>query len=351
MDWTSPMQQTFKFYQVDPNTWKDMRLIDSVTGCTINRDLSNDSLGSATIDTTEVMGECYIRVYLVATQNGITETIPLGTFLVQTPSVGYNGKRTSISMDAYTPLIELKGNPPPIGYSLLKNTPIMSTALSLCSEHLRAPVIGTDNSELLQTDFVANLDDNWLLFIKDLIAVAKYRFGLDELGKVMFEPEQDAAALRSVWTYDDGNSSILLPNIQNNRDLYGIPNVVEVVYSTGNGYMSSRVVNSDENSPVSTVTRGREVVYRESSPNLVGIPTQKQIDDYAVQLLRNLSCLEHTITYSHGYCPVRIGDGVTLNYERAGLINVRAKVVSQSIKCTTGCIVEETAVYTTKLWR
>lgn len=351
MDWTSPMQQTFKFYQVDPNTWKDMRLIDSVTGCTINRDLSNDSLGSATIDTTEVMGECYIRVYLVATQNGITETIPLGTFLVQTPSVGYNGKRTSISMDAYTPLIELKGNTPPIGYSLLKNTPIMSTALSLCSEHLRAPVIGADNSELLQTDFVANLNDNWLLFIKDLIAVAKYRFGLDELGKVTFEPEQDTAALRSVWTYDDGNSSILLPNIQNSRDLYGIPNVVEVVYSTGNGYMSSRVVNSDENSPVSTVTRGREVVYRESSPNLVGIPTQKQIDDYAVQLLRNLSCLEHTITYSHGYCPVRIGDGVTLNYEKAGLVNVKAKVISQSIKCKTGCTVEETAVYTTKLWR
>lgn len=351
MDWTSPMQQTFKFYQVDPNTWRDMRLIDSITGCTINRDLSVESLGSATIDTTEVMGECYIRVYLVATQNGITETYPLGTFLVQTPSVGFNGKRTSISMDAYTPLIELKGNPPPLGYSLLKNTPIMSTALDLCSENLRAPVIGADNSELLQTDFVANLEDNWLVFVKDLIAVAKYRFGLDELGRVIFEPEQDTAALRSVWTYDDGNSSILLPNIQNERDLYGIPNVVEVVYSTGRGYMSSRVVNNDENSPVSTVARGREVVYRESRPNLVGIPTQKQIDDYAVQLLRNLSSLENTITYSHGYCPVRIGDGVTLNYEKAGLRNVKAKVISQSIKCKTGCTVEETAVYTTKLWR
>lgn len=351
MDWTSPMQQTFKFYQVDPNTWKDMRLIDSITGCTINRDLSNESLGSATLDTTEIMGECYVRIYLVATQNGITETIPLGTFLVQTPSVGFNGKSRSISMDAYTPLIELKGSPPPIGYALLKQTPIMSTATSLCSEHMRAPIVGIENDEKLQADFVANLNDTWLLFVKDLIAVAKYRFGIDELGKIMFEPEQDTAALRSVWTYDDGNSSILLPDIQDSRDLYGIPNVVEVVYSTGTGYMSSRVVNSDPNSPVSTVSRGREVVHRESNPNFGGIPTQTLIDDYATQLLRELSCLEHTITYSHGYCPVRIGDGVTLNYERAGLINVKAKVISQSIQCKTGCVVEETAVYTTKLWR
>ena len=188
-------------------------------------------------------------------------------------------------------------------------------------------------------------------FLTDLIFNAKYRFGLDELGRVIFEPEQDTASLRSVWTYNDDNSSILYPDITNERDLYGIPNVVEVVYSTGVGYMFSRIVNDDENSPVSTVSRGREVVYRENNPNFAGVPSQEYIDNYATQLLRNLSCLEHTITYKHSYCPVRIGDCVTLNYKRSGISNIKAKVISQSIKCETGCPVEETAVYTTKLWR
>lgn len=351
IDWHKSMQQTFEFYVVDPNTWKDSEQIRTVTSCTINRDTSSSTLGSAVIDCTEALEECYIRIYLVATQNGAKERFPLGTFLVQTPSIGFDGKVSSSSMDAYTPLIELKGSMPPIGYSLLKDHAIMDIAATLCRENMHAPVIAADSSETLTRDFVANLDDTWMTFISDLVANARFHMGLDELGQVIFEPDQDIGSLRPVWTYTDDNTSILYSDISDERDLYGIPNVVEVVYSTYEGYMSSTVVNDDVNSPVSTVNRGRVVTYRETNPNFGGVPTQAQIDDYAVQLLRNLSCLEHTITYSHSYCPVRVGDCVLLNYKRAGFENVKAKVISQSIKCETGCKVEETAVYTSKLWR
>lgn len=345
------MKQTFEYYTVDPNTWKDDKPVDMVESCTINRDKSNETLGSATIDIGEELDECYIRTYLVASQNGETQKVPLGTHLVQTPSVKFDGKRKNISMDAYTPLIELKEAPPPIGYSILKDQQIMPVAVSLCRENMRAPVVEAKSTEKLYADFVSNLDDTWTTFISDLVSYAKYELGLDELGRVIFEPVQDVAALQPVWTYNDDNSSILYPSITDERDLYGIPNVVEVVYSTDAGYLFSRVVNDDENSPISTVNRGREIVYRDSNPSVTGNPTQDYLDDYAYQLLRSLSSLEHTITYTHGYCPVRIGDCVLLNYERAGLKNIRAKVTSQSIKCVTGCPVEETAVYTTRLWR
>ena len=351
IDWTKSMKQTFEYYTVDPNTWKDDKPVDMVESCTINRDKSNETLGSATIDIGEELDECYIRTYLVASQNGETQKVPLGTHLVQTPSVKFDGKRKSISMDAYTPLIELKEAPPPIGYSILKDQQIMPVAVSLCRENMRAPVVDAKSTEKLYADFVSNLDDTWTTFISDLVSNAKYELGLDELGRVIFEPVQDVAALQPVWTYNDDNSSILYPSITDERDLYGIPNVVEVVYSTDAGYLLSRVVNDDENSPISTVNRGREIVYRDSNPSVTGNPTQDYLDDYAYQLLRSLSSLEHTITYTHGYCPVRIGDCVLLNYERAGLKNIRAKVTSQSIKCVTGCPVEETAVYTTRLWR
>lgn len=350
-DWTKSMQQTFEYYVVDPATWHDSKRIDGIKSCVINRDSSSDTLGSASIDCNEELDECYVRTYLVAIQNGITDRVPLGTHLIQTPGIKFDGKASSISLDAYTPLIELKGSPPPIGYSLLKGQNIMDVAYSLCGENMRAPVIKAESNEKLNNNFVANLNDNWLTFNRDLIANAKFHFGLDDMGRVLFEPEQDIASLRSKWTYDDGNSSILRPDMSRERDLYGIPNVVEVVYSTNVGYISARVVNNDESSPISTVNRGREVVHRETNPNFSGVPTQEVINKYAVQLLRNLSCLEHKITYTHGYCPVRVGDCVTLNYERAGLHNVRAKVISQTIRCETGCQVEETAVYTTKLWR
>lgn len=350
VDWHSTMGHTYEFYVVDPVTWKDKTILDTITSCTINRDLSNDTLGSATIDSTNVLDECYVRVYLVVTQNGVSTKVPLGTYLVQTPYINHDGKVTSVSMDAYTPLIELKGNHPPIGYSLLKGQTIMNVASRLCEENLRAPVVAIDTEKELTSDFVANLTDTWKSFLTDLISIAKYQFGLDEMGRVIFEPVQDIKSLRPVWTYNDDNSSILYPDFKNERDLYAIPNVVEVVYSSGSGYRTSRIVNDDPNSPVSTVSRGWEKLYRDTNPNFSGVPTQRDLDEYAKQLLRNLSSLEHTVTYKHGYCPVRVGDCVLLNHKRFDLVNVKAKVISQSIKCETGCPVEETAVYTTNLW-
>lgn len=350
-DWLSSMQQTFEYYIVDPGTWKDMKLIDTVKSCTITRDAEAETLGSATINVHESVGECYIRVYLVTIQNGIRERHPLGTFLVQTPSISFNGRLQDISMDAYTPLLEFKETPPPLGYSIFKNANIMDMAYRLARERARAPVVKTDCSELLAMDFTANTDDTWLTFLTDLIANAKYEFALDELGRILFSPKQDTASLQPVWTYNDDNSSILYADISVDRDLYGIPNVVEVIHSNGAGYYFVRAVNDDSNSPTSTVRRGREIVHRVSDPDLVGDPTESQVQDYANQLLRELSVLEYTVSYTHGYCPVRLGDCVRLNYSRAGITDVKAKVISQSIRCEPGCPVTEKAVFTAKLWR
>lgn len=350
-DWTKSMQQTFEYYVVDPGTWKDKSLIENVKSSSIDLDSEADTLGSALIDVNELLGECYIRIYLITIQNGVREKHPLATVLVQTPSSSFNGKVREVSMDAYTPLLELKEDMPPLGYSLLKGDNIMDKAYLLCSEHMRTPVVKAQCDETLTYDFVAETDDNWLTFIRDLIANAKYEFTLDEMGRTLFSPKQDIASLQPVWTYNDDNSSILYPDLSLDHDIYGIPNVVEVLYSNGNGYYYSRAVNDDENSPTSTVNRGREIVHREMNPDLSGEATQKQIDEYAVLLLRNLSSVEYTITYTHGYCPqVRVGDCVRLNYTRAGLSNVKAKVISQNIKCEPGCPVTEKAVYTTKLW-
>lgn len=350
IDWTASMQQVFEFYIVDPNTWMDKKLISDVKSCTINRDTKAETLGSATFDIADLVGECYIRVYLVASQNGVKEKFPLGTFIVQTPSTNFDGKVQGISMDAYTPLLELKESPPPLGYSLLEGENIMDMAYKLTREHVRAPVVPTTCDTTLFTDFVSDPSDTWITFISDLIANAKFIFSLDEMGRILFSPKQDTASLQPVWTYNDDNSSILYPEITLDRDLYGIPNVVEVIYSNGAGHYYARVVNDDSNSPISTVSRGREIIHRVTDPDLIGDPTENQIQEYAERLLRELSALEYTVTYTHGYCPVREGDCVRLNYKRAGITDVKARVISQSIKCEPGCQVTEKAVFTTKLW-
>lgn len=350
-DWTKGMQQTFEYYEVDPNTWLDKRKLITVTSCSINRDEDNETLGSATIDATEEFGEIYVRVYLVTIQNRIEEKFCLGTFLIQTPHNKYNGKTYYISHDAYTPLLEYKDPLVPLGYSFPKGANIMSTVYSACFDVGRIPVVAGSSDITFADDFVADPNDSWLSFLSDAIANAKFSFGLDDTSRVVFVPNTDIASLQPRWTYNDDNSSILYPDISKERDLYGIPNVVEILYTDGNnGPVYKRIVNDDPDSQTSVVNRGREIIHRDTSPAFNGAPMDKEIEEYATNVLRNLSTLEYKVTYKHGYCPVRVGDCVRLNYEKAGLVDVKAKVISQSITCRPGCPVEETAIYTIKMW-
>lgn len=365
-DWTKPMeQQTFEYYIVDPNTLADVKRLDNVKSASFSYDSDSETLGSATIDVTETVGEDYIRCYLKTIQNGITEKHPIGTVLVQTPSSSFDGIIRNVSMDAYTPLIELKEKQPPLGYAIRKGTRIMDAAYDIVSKNARVPVnkieplivknsngdIVEDKSPKLQHNFVANTGEHWLDFVRDLIGNANYELRLEPTGHVLFSPKQELDSMQPVWTYSDDKSSILHPEITMDHDLYGIPNVVEVMYSYGNSYWYSVVKNEDPNSPTSTINRGREIVYRDTNANFYGYATQEQVDAYAKRLLKALSTIEYKISYTHAYCPVRVGDCVRINYTLAGMTNIKAKVISQSIKCEPGCPVSEKAVFTAKLWR
>ena len=362
-DWTKSMKQSFEYYTVDPTSLADIDKIGTITSASFDRDSTAETLGSATIDAIESTGETYIRCYLNTLQKGIAEKFPIGLVLCQTPKTSFDGIVRNVSMDCYTPLIELKEKKPPLGYTIRKGSNIMDAAYRIISENARVPVNkvehtyeknsdGTlnDTSPTLYTDFVANTDDTWLSFIIDLISNAKYELELGERGDILFSPKQDIDSLQPVWTYNDDNSSILYPDITMNHDMYGTPNVVEVIYSYGNDYKQAVSRNEDINSPISIQNRGREIIQRVTDPNLQGYVTQEQIQTYADQLLKSLSTIEYTVSYKHAYCPVRVGDCVRLNYTKAGLNGIRAKVISQAIPCEPGCPVSEKATFTSKLW-
>lgn len=351
-DWLESMQQSFEYCVVDPVTWRDKQRLTNVKSCSISRSTDSDTLGSANIDVTETVGESYIRIYLVTIQNGLTERHPLGTFLVQTPSSQFDGRVRAVTMDAYTPLLELSENPPPIGYYVAKGSNIMATAYEIVKANVRAPVLPAAKDDELYYDFVADASETWLSFVKDLIANARYSFDLDEMGRILFAPDQDTASLQPVWTYDDGDKSILHMSVSMSHDLYDVPNVIEVVYSKDSENICVIAENTDPDSPTSIQNRGRKITHRITDPDINnGIPDQRQLQEYAERILEEMSTVEYTFNYTHAYCPVRVGDCVRINYSMAGLTNVKAKVVSQNIKCEPGCPVQETAIFTTKLWR
>ena len=351
-DWSRSMQQTYEFMTVNPRTWVDQEKLSDITQATITRDDDDETCSSASIDCDHDLSDTYVRVYLRTVQDNISERIPLGTFLCQTPGQKYDGKKHSMSADGYSPLVELNENYLPYGFAIPKGDNILVRSRQLVRDYLRAPVLDDKSERLLQLDFVSEPSEKVLPFVNDLLANDGRKLGLDEMGRVIFPIQQDITMLEPRWTYTDDNSSILYPEVQLTRDLYGVPNVVEVLYS-GNDVtpIYVRVENNDRNSVVSIPARGREIVHRDTNPDLSGTDlTEPQIEEYAQNLLKTLSSLEYEISYTHGYCPVRVGDCVRLDYRRAGLIGVKAKVTRQIITCTPGCPVQETAVFSRKLW-
>lgn len=352
IDWTKPMSQRFEYYKVSPNLWEDEELLSTVSSGSISRDLGTDTLGSASFTVDEMPPECYVRAYLVCTQNGLTHKECLGTYLLQTPTKRFNGIRKTISVQSYTPLIELKEKYTPICYTINKGSDVVPLMLENLSNNMRAPVV-RDFAKVKLTDYdiIAQPEDSWMQYMVNVLNQNKLGYKLDAYGRFYLYEATPIEAKVPVWYYADNKDSIIYQDITYSQDLYNVPNVYEVYISLPEGTANVRVVNDDPNSPTSTVSRGREIVYRETSPSLTGIPTQVELENYARRRLKELSTITVDVSYTHSYCPVTIGDAVRIDYKAAGLTGIKAIVKSQTIDLSVGCKVSETASFTTTYWR
>ena len=372
VDWTKSMQQTFEFYTVDPNNWYDDEKLENIISCDLTHDLTSDKRGNASITVTESLPESYIRTYLVVAQAGYMHKICLGTYLYMTSSDSFDGMKHNITMTGYTPMVELEEKLPPLGFHIIGITnrkhsgdaPMVTDAIKdIVTTYTRCEI---ENRTVIQkpllNDFVAGTNDNFLTVINNILnasSLQQYILTVDEWGTIIVKDKPVLEDAIPTYIYTDDNSSILLPSLDTNDDIYGIPNVVEVLYTGDKRLPAIRVIvkNEDPTSIVSIPARGRKIAKRFTITNIAApvndyseAAVRAQVIAQAERLLEAASTINKTISYSHGYCDVKVGDTVLINYERAGVTGIRAKVVSQRISCKPGCQVDEQAVYTKKLW-
>ena len=344
-DWTQGMMQTYEYWEVNPDTWGDEKLLDTVTDSTITRDSDDETLGNATFEMDAWEGEKYIRTYLVTQQHGLRERWPLGTHLVQADDQTFDGMRGSTSVQGFTPLKVLVDDCPPISY-YVDSGYATKHAARLMSTYGKMPVGEAFEAGELAEAYVAEDGDTWMSYCNGLLAKGSAHYALDTRGQVVIAPDQNPASLMPVRQFDDSNSSILRPEVKVTSNRPDIPNVVQVVHSTGSGCIIGEAVNDDPNSETSTVTLGRRKLLRVTSPDLPDNPTQADVDDLAKRTLYKEGATVYEITFTHGYVPdVDLGVAVRLAYSAAG-INAVGVVCRQVISCTPGCLVETTAKYT-----
>lgn len=360
IDWHKGYGVSFEFWKVNPLTYKNERLIRTAESCSITRDSALETLGNASLAVADKLeSECWIRVYLIASQFGVSYRECLGTFLAVTPSVTMNGTLQEYSIDLHTPLKELADDGPRDGYPIPKGANAIREVWSLFSRSRVAVDSNTGTATMPRQ--VAAMNDSWLSLAKKALAEVQKELRLDAYGLVSIAPLANASQLAPVWTFADDETSIINSKAELTCDWGEIPNEVRVVLSDSRSdkVLYASACNLSEKSPVSIPSRGRIVSLIEENPEGIEFPDvldestlealQIRLNEYAKRRLKELSNTERRITFTHGYCPVRLGDCIRIRRMANGL-DIKAKVVKQVIDCSTDLTVTTEAVYTEGVW-
>lgn len=341
-DWTKSMQQRFRYYEVDPSTWRDVREIEGVTQCEVTRDIDSDTVESASLTIVGgTLSECVVRAYMECRQGGAWERHGIGTWICQTPKRTWRRGVGELQVSAYSPLLAVADDLPPMFYTVRKGADPAQWAVTALSNGIVDAIPATSDYEL-DENHSCDPGDSWLDLARDMAEKCSMKVNVGPDGRPFLEADKDPSSLSVSWVYEDGSNSILLGGIDDECDWFKLPNVVEVVATSDEHTYVSEAVNDDPLSAISTASRGRRVVERITDPELAQI-TQSAVDRAARKALAEKGGAERRLSYEHGYCPVRLGDCVRIRSQRHG-IDARARVVKQTITLSTGCTVKEEAV-------
>lgn len=350
IDWTASSARTYEFYEVDPVSWADVRKLDSVLSASMTLDREQETFGSGQLELTEEIGERYVRAYAVVEQGGARAKMPVATVLCQSASGSFSGAASTWPVQAYTPMLELAEDKPPIGHFVDKGTDPSKALNDVLALHCRAPRSVPPSAQPLAEDLCAEMDESWLSFASALAAKCGCYLSVDPYGRIVAVPERDPSAMQPVQRFGEDNATVV-GEVTLETDAYGRCNVYESVLTMADGTsITCTERNDNPASPLSTASRGRTVLTRDTSPDvpdgLTAEMAQAHLESYTRRRMSEEAAGEHSVTYRHQWMPhVQVGSCVLLDFPHLG-VRSRAVVSSQSTSCDTGGLVTETAKFT-----
>lgn len=337
MNWNSGYSSLFELKKVDPVSWLDAGSFDFTSG-SINR-TNSGLLESADLSMTENPGECWIRIYLKARQEGGSDRIALFTGLTSTPSRDIDGTRTSYPVEVYSVLKPVADVFVPLGYY----APAGASAGALVADLLKvgaAPVVVDAESPVLidavvSEDDMSRLDMAWLI----LNAVG-WRLRITGDGVVHIAPAADQVSA----VFDTEDNDVIENSITDSQDWFSVPNCIRVI----SGEQHIEFKNEDPDDLTSTETRKKnrggsgEIWMSDKSPTT---GSNESLAEYSIRKLSEAQAPARKISYTRRYRPnVLPGDIVGLHFPVIG-IDDTFKVESQTVELAYGCRTKEEVTY------
>lgn len=303
MDWRKGFSSKYYVTILDRDTWRDLRRIE-ITGGTIKRE-DSDLRESADIDCSNYTdtSEQLIRVWMDAKQNGDSVHIPLFTGIATSPERKINGNSATQTLQCYSILKIAQDILLPRGWYAptgINGGALIKDLLSV----LPVDISVAENSPGLKSAIISESKENRLSMTDKILDSINWRMKIDGYGNISIEPYDD----KPMATFDALNNDVLEQSLSVSYDWYNVPNVYRAVID--DSYSIAR--DDDPNSPLSTISRGREIWYEDSS---VYLQENETLAEYAYRMLASVQQLATTVSYSRRFNPdVGVLDIVKIGY-------------------------------------
>lgn len=357
-DWTKPFEAAYSWWRVprssfDPDfsagffdTGYETERVDNITSGRIEVNNDTKTFETATVNCVGPLdvGTDLLRCHMTATfEDGTTEDVVLGTFLVNVPArdvhgsyeeceARLDGRLMELADDAFESVYVIpKGRNGASYYARVVRNCGLTFAEDDWPTDLPYKAMDTmfafgltadsDEPGGSKLDFIAALNELW-----GCRAPKTDEYGrIEHLAPVNYESEP-------VWSFVEGINATFLSDATDERDATKVCNVVRAIYENEESTVVGIAVDDDPESPYSTVTLGRRKVATYSYQDTV---EQSVADATAQQLLETNQSIVHRVTIKHVWCGARVGDIVELRYPSAG-ISGKFAIRTQTIEVGSG---------------
>lgn len=338
MDWSKGYNARYYATIVDRKTMKDVNTdntskskIGLIDG-TIQRSYEGlRESADLTCENYSIEKETYIRVWLDTYQNGGFSHTPLFTGIASSPGRNINGNVERTSMQCYSMLKLADDILLPRGWY----APYDASVEDLL-RFLLAPV-GTEieikaETPKLKYSIISEAGETRLTMADKIISSIEWKMRLDGLGNIIIEPADAKSLNVEKVVFGSSENDIIEPTLSIEYDWFNSPNIVRVIVD--NQYAVAR--DDDPESPLSTVSRGREVWLEDTS---MEINANESISKYAIRKLKEYQAASVSISYDRRYMPdIYPYDTVRLNYPAQnifGLFIIKSQTITLGFNAKT----------------
>lgn len=257
-----------------------------------------------------------VRVDVHVTSSRGVKEWPVGVFLLAAPKLRYVDGGTRREVELLGKLVILDEDRVEHTYSVAAGVNVIEQVIALLASVGERRVSSTPSDSVTASMMTWEAGTSKLTIVNELLASINYwSLWVDGAGVFRVEPYVRPGDRSPAWSFQEGESSIHLPEWERDQDLSGVPNRVVLV---GQGSEETPALvgvaqNEDPVSPFSYQSRGRWVTFSEQG---VEAADQATLTDLARRKLIDLST--PTATMSVTFMPLPLDPNDVAEWESQG---------------------------------